>query len=123
MNRKPEKESDIIVSFPMKLAWQADCMFLFLRWKRSTWISKVSSGFVSIPLLKVGAPQEIYLRISPDHGLVDAIKEISIGSGVRVLIHGDPVKLFAICLFLVPADPLGDAPRKKKVETKYPGEW
>ena len=29
----------------MKLAWQADCMFLFLRWKRDTWISKVSFGF------------------------------------------------------------------------------
>ena len=48
---------------------------------------------------------------------------ISIGSGVRVQMHGDPVKLFAICLFLVPADPLGDVPRKKKVETKYTGEW
>ena len=45
VNKKPAKEPDINVSFPMKPAWQADCMFLFLRWKRNTWISKVSFGF------------------------------------------------------------------------------
>ena len=45
VNKKPAKEPDINVSFPMKPAWQADCMFLFLRWKRDTWISKVSFGF------------------------------------------------------------------------------
>jgi len=81
------------------------------------------SGFVSIPPLKVSAPQDIFLRISPDRGFVGAITEISIGCEVRVQIHGDPVQLFAICLFLVPADPTCDAPRKKKVQTKYPGEW
>jgi len=45
VNKKPGKETDMNVSFPMKLAWQADCMFLFLRWKRNTWISKFSFGF------------------------------------------------------------------------------
>jgi len=55
------------------------------------------SGFVSIPPLKVSAPQEIFLRISPDRGLVGAITEILIKSEVRVQIHGDPVQLFAIC--------------------------
>ena len=45
VSKKPGKEPDMNVSFPMKLAWQADCMFLFLRWKRNTWISKVSFGF------------------------------------------------------------------------------
>ena len=81
------------------------------------------SGFVSISSLKVSAPQEIFLRISPDHGLVGAITEILIESEVRVQIHGNPVQLFAICLFSVPADPTYHAPRKKEMETKYPGEW
>ena len=43
--QETRKEPDMNVSFPMKLAWQAVCSFLFLRWKRSTWISKVSFGF------------------------------------------------------------------------------
>jgi hypothetical protein len=45
VKKKPGKEPDMNVSFPMKLAWQADCMFLFLRWKRNNWISEVSFGF------------------------------------------------------------------------------
>jgi hypothetical protein len=93
VSKKPGKEPDINVSFPMKLAWQADCMFLLLRWKRNTWISKVSFGF---PPFKESASQEIFLRISPDHGLVGATTEFLIGSGVRVQIHGIPVQLFAI---------------------------
>jgi len=68
-------------------------MFLLLRWKRNTWISKVSFGF---PPFKESASQEIFLRISPDHGLVGATTEFLIGSGVRVQIHGIPVQLFAI---------------------------
>jgi len=68
VNKKPGKEPDMIVSFLMKRAWHADCMFLFPRWKRNTWISNVSFGlrFNSAPP-EVGAPQEITLRIGPDH--------------------------------------------------------
>ena len=73
-------------------------MFLFLRWKRNTWICTISFGFRFNSTLKVGAPLEIFLRISPDHGLVGAITEILIGSGVCIQIHGDPVQLFAISL-------------------------
>jgi hypothetical protein len=108
----------------MKLAWQADCMFLFLRWKRNTWISKVSFGFRfnSAPQSKCSS-RDFSERISPDRGLVGAITEILIESEVRVQIHGNPVQLFAICLFSVPADPTYHASRKKEMETKYPGEW
>ena len=95
----------------MKLAWQADCMFLFLRWKRDTWISKVSFGFRFNSTSQSKCFSRDFQRISPDHGLVGAIMEILIGSGVRVRIHGDPVQLFAICLFSVPTDPTCDAPR------------
>jgi len=49
--------------------------------------------------------------------------EFLIGSGVCVRIHEDPVELFAICLFSVTADPTCDTPRKKEMETKYPGKW
>ena len=70
----------------------------------------ILSGFVSIPPLKVGAPQGIVLRISPERSLVGAITEVLIGSGVRVQIHGDPVQLFAICLFSVPTDPTSVGP-------------
>ena len=37
--------------------------------------------------------------------------------------HGDPVQLFDICLFSMPAVPNCEAPRKKEMETKYTGEW
>jgi len=69
-----------------------------------------SFGFRFNSTLKVSALQEIILRISPDHGLVGAITEVLIGSGVRVQIHGDPVQLFAICLFSVPTDPTSVGP-------------
>jgi len=52
---------------------------------------RVLSGFVSIPPPKAGAPQEIALRISPDHNLVDAMTKILIDFGVRVQLHGAPV--------------------------------
>ena len=80
------------------------------------------SGFVSIPPPKAGAPQGISLRAGPDRSDLVIITKILIEIRVRVQIHGDPVKLFAICLFLVPADPTCGAPRKKKMETKYTGE-
>ena len=86
MNKKPGKEPDMTVSFLMKRASRADCLFLFLfpRWKRNTWISDISFGlrFNSAP--KVGAPQEIGLRISVDHCLVGAITKILIE--IRVLV-------------------------------------
>jgi len=69
---------------------------------------------------EVGAPQEIVLRMSPDHNLVGAILEILNQSGVRVEIHGVPVRLFIILLFSVPADPTFGAPRNKEMETKHP---
>jgi len=80
------------------------------------------SGFVSIPPPKAGAPQGISLRAGPDRSDLVIITKILIEIRVRVQIHGDPVQLFAICLFLVPADPTCGAPREKKMETKYTGE-
>ena len=44
-------------------------------------------------------------------------------SGGLTKTNGDPVQLFGIFLFSMPADPTCDAPRKKEVETKYTGEW
>jgi len=63
------------------------------------------------------------LGISPDRSLDGAMTKILINCGVRVQIHGAPVKLFATCLSLVPADPTCGAQRKKEMETKYPGKW
>ena len=45
VNKKPGKEPDMIVSFLMKRAWRADCLFLFPMWKRNTSNSNVSFGF------------------------------------------------------------------------------
>ena len=91
------KEPDMIVSFLMKRAWRADYLFLFPRWKRNTWISNVSFGFrfnsvpfgfvlvrVRVQPPKVGAPQEIGLRISVDHCLVGAITKTLIE--IKVLV-------------------------------------
>jgi len=61
------------------------------------------------------------LRVSPDHSLVGAMAKILILRGVRVQIHGASVQKFASCLFSEPADPTCGAPRKKEMETKYPG--
>jgi len=58
-----------------------------------------------------------------DHCLVGAITKILIEIRVLVKTHGDPVQLFDICLFSVPADPNCEARRKKEMETKYTGEW
>ena len=61
--------------------------------------------------------------ISVDHCLFRAITETLIEIGVFLKTNGDPVQLFDIFLFSMPADPTCDAPRKKEVETKYTGEW
>ena len=53
-------------------------MFLFLRWKRNTWISKVSFG------LRFNSAPQSKCSFSPDRGFVGAITEISIGCEVRV---------------------------------------
>jgi len=58
-----------------------------------------------------------------DHCLVRAITEILIEIEVFVKTNGDPVQLFDIFLFSMPADPTCDAPSKKEMETKYTGEW
>ena len=97
VNKKLGKEPDMIVSFLMKRAWRADYLFLFPRWKRNTWISNVSFGFrfnsvpfgfvlvrVRVQPPKVGAPQEIGLRISVDHCLVGAITKTLIE--IKVLV-------------------------------------
>ena len=76
------------------------------------------SRFVSIPPPKVGAPLEIGLRISVDHSYVGAITEILIEIKGFVKTHWDPVQLFDICLFLMPADPTCDAPLTKEMETR-----
>ena len=102
--------------------WQTD-WFCFAGGNETPRLPVILSGFVSIPPLKVGAPQGIVLRISPERSLVGAITEISIWSWCRVRIQGHPVRTFAICFFLVPADPTGDPPRKKETETKYPDEF
>ena len=47
------------------------------------------TGFVSSPPPKVGAPQEIGLKISVDHCSVGAITEILIEIKVLVKTHGD----------------------------------
>ena len=39
------KKRAAIVSFLRKRAWKADCLFLFLKWKRNPWISKVPLEF------------------------------------------------------------------------------
>ena len=108
--------------FPWNWPGRRTACFCFSGGNETPGFPRFLSGFVSIPPLKVSAPQEIFLRISPDHGLVGAITEILIGSGVHVQIHGNLVQLFAICLFSVPNDPTCDAQRKKEIETKYPGE-
>jgi len=71
----------------------------------------------------MGSPQVIGLKISVDHCLVRAITENLIEIEVFVKTNGDPVQLFDISLFSMPADPTCDAPRKKEMETKYTGEW
>ena len=43
--RETGKRLAAIVSFLRKRAWKADCLFLFLKWKRNTWISNVSLEF------------------------------------------------------------------------------
>jgi hypothetical protein len=45
VHKKPGKEPDMIVSFLMKRAWRADCLFLFPMWKRNTLNSNVPFGF------------------------------------------------------------------------------
>ena len=79
--------------------------FCFPSGNETPGISRFLSGFVSIKPSKVGAPQEILPRISPDQSSVGAITELFIKSRVRIQIHGDPAQLFAICLFLVPNVP------------------
>ena len=71
VNKKPAKEPDINVSFPMKPAWQADCMFLFLRWKRNTWISNVSFGlhFNSAPQSRCSSGEHTIGSTGRDEGM------------------------------------------------------
>jgi hypothetical protein len=53
--------------------------------------------------------------ISVDHCLFRAITETLIEIGVFLKTNGDPVQLFDIFLFSMPADPTCDAPRKKEM--------
>ena len=110
------------VSFPMKLAWQADCSFLFLRWKRSTWISKVSFGFRfnSVPQSKCTSRD--FSEDQPgsrfswcDNGNFDrkwSSRSNTWGSSITVR----DLPLLSACWSTC------DAPRKKEMETKYPGK-
>ena len=70
--------------FPWNWPGRRTACFCFSGGNETPGFPRFLSGFVSIPPLKVSAPQEIFLRISPDHGLVGAITEILIGSEVRV---------------------------------------
>ena len=67
MNEKPGKELNCTVSFLMKRAWKANCLFFFPGGNETTGFLRFVSGCVSISPPRVGAPQEILARISPDH--------------------------------------------------------
>jgi len=91
VSKKPGKSPTWMFRFPWNWPGRRTVRFCFSGGNEAPGFPRFLSGFVSIPSLKVSAPQEIFLRISLDHGLVGAITEILIGSGVRVQIHGDPV--------------------------------
>ena len=73
---KTGEKHDLVVSFLMKRASKTNRLFLFPRWKRMIWTSKIIIGFCFDFALDEGGPKGLLLATSLDGKLIGPTTKI-----------------------------------------------